>query len=82
MHYSSMIDVTNSRPETIFNQMGVVSAKVGAVKQTCRAPPPRKKILYVTLTIVKETNTTSYLNIKFPAISSNATSLESICLSS
>ncbi len=37
------IDVTNSRPETIFNQMGEVSAKVGVVKQTCVCPPPPRK---------------------------------------
>ncbi len=29
---SSKIDVTNSRPETFFNQMGVVSSKMGVVK--------------------------------------------------
>ncbi len=32
------IDFTNSRPEMICNQMGVVSEKVGVVKQTCGLP--------------------------------------------
>ncbi len=41
------VDVTNSRPETIFNQIGVVSAKLSVVKQTC--VPPQKNILYETL---------------------------------
>ncbi len=53
-----LIDVTNSRPEMIFNQMGSISAKVGVVKQTCATSlipklsppsPPKKKILYETL---------------------------------
>ncbi len=48
--------ILNSRPQTIFNQMGVVSGKVGVVKQifcyVCAPPPPpprKKKILYETL---------------------------------
>ncbi len=44
LHKSSKIDVTYSKPEMIFNQTGVVSAKVGLVKQilcyVCPPPPP------------------------------------------
>ncbi len=44
MQYASLpIDVTNSRPETIF-KMGVVSAKVGMVTQTCRVDVHFKEV--------------------------------------
>ena len=39
----------------IFNQMGVISAKVGVIKQilaTCALPPTQTKILYETLVAV------------------------------
>ncbi len=34
------IFVDKYRPEMIFNQTGVVSAKVDVVKQMCGGPPP------------------------------------------
>ncbi len=39
------IDSHNSRPEMVFNQIGVVSAKASVVKQTCAPllPPPPEK---------------------------------------